>query len=523
MAADETINGTNRSDYLKGGSGDDRLEGYGGSDMLFGRDGNDRLYGGNEHDSLYGGAGNDTLEGGNGRDMLAGGSGDDSLVGGNDQDRLYGGTGHDTLLGNDGDDDLYGYSGDDLIDAGRGNDLVYGGEGQDTLQGGEGVDTIHGYSGDDSIDGGSARDFLFGYSGNDTIDGGDGEDLIYGDSGDDDLTGGQGQDTIYGGSGNDVIRDGEGNNKGTDLFYGGSGHDTLYSSGNQDSLYGGTGSDTFVIRAEDGHNFNNVTVDGGWHLHGDQNSLDLSQIYSEYPNVQLIYEQGSPETTWGRILVKSNGRELGRINYANIDRVIICFTPGTLIATVRGEVPVEELRPDDRVITRDNGMQDLRWIGSRRLSQNELMLAPQLRPVRIRAGAFGRGLPSRDLVVSPSHRMLIRSDRASLLYEESEVLIAAKHLVGVPGVERVDDTSVTYMHLLFDQHEVILANGVWTESFQPGDYSMKGLGDDQRNEIFYLFPELKSAGALDTYGAARRSLKKHEVKVLRASGDFLNY
>jgi hypothetical protein len=67
---------------------------------------------------------------------------------------------------------------------------------------------------------------------------------------------------------------------------------------------------------------------------------------------------------------------------------------------------------------------------------------------------------------------------------------------------------------MFDQHEVVLSNGAWTESFQPGDYTLKGIGNAQRNEILELFPELKTKAGLEDYQAARKSLKKHEAKLL---------
>ncbi|KAA2317265.1 type I secretion protein [Pseudooceanicola sediminis] len=429
----------------------------------------------------------------------------------------------DTISGTDRDDTLSGGRGADHISGGNGRDVLHGGAGNDTLLGEGGEDKIFGDSGDDFIDGGQSRDTISGGSGNDQVSGGDGEDLIYGDDGDDTLDGGQGQDTLYGGAGNDVLSGGDTAwNKGVDVLYGGDGDDTLSSNGNQDQLYGEQGSDTFTVIA-DGSNLNNLSIDGGedWD-NTDQDVLDLSQYTERYPDLQIIYEQGGPTTESGQILLKTgSGQELGRINYSNIEVIrtepaVICFAPGTLIATIKGEVPVEELRPGARVITRDNGMQQLRWIGRRSLTAAELAVAPHLRPIRIRAGALGRGLPDRDLTVSPNHRMLIRSERASLLYEESEVLIAAKHLVGMPGVERVVQGQVVYLHLLFDQHEVILANGAWSESFQPGDYSMKGLADDQRSEVYHLFPELAEAEHLAQYSAARRSLKQHEVKVLRA-------
>ncbi|QOL79932.1 Hint domain-containing protein [Pseudooceanicola spongiae] len=428
-----------------------------------------------------------------------------------------------TLQGTDRDETLVGGNGNDQIFGGNGRDNIYGKDGDDSLYGQGGEDRLYGGNGDDYIDGGESRDTIIAGAGNDDLHGGDGEDLIYGESGDDTLDGGQGQDTLYGGAGNDVLNGGDTAwNKGVDILFGGDGDDTLSSNGNQDELYGEQGSDTFTVIA-DGSNLNNLYVDGGEDCDNtDQDVLDLSQYTAKYPDLQIIYEQGNPQSESGRILLKTGwGQELGRITYKNIEvirtePVVICFAPGTLIATIKGEVPVEQLRPGARVITRDNGMQQLHWIGTRRLNAAELAMAPHLRPVRIRAGALGRGLPDRDLTVSPNHRMLIRSDRASLLYEESEVLIAAKHLVGMPGVERLDQAQVTYIHLLFDQHEVILANGAWSESFQPGDYSMKGLAEEQRSEVYQLFPELVEAEHLAQYSSARRSLKHHEVKVLRA-------
>ena len=75
-------------------------------------------------------------------------------------------------------------------------------------------------------------------------------------------------------------------------------------------------------------------------------------------------------------------------------------------------------------------------------------------------------------------------------------------------------STVSYIHLMFDAHEVILADGAWTESFQPGDHSMRALGSAQRDEIVSLFPELDTVAGLDAFGAARKSLKKHEAGLL---------
>jgi hypothetical protein len=72
----------------------------------------------------------------------------------------------------------------------------------------------------------------------------------------------------------------------------------------------------------------------------------------------------------------------------------------------------------------------------------------------------------------------------------------------------------TYLHFMFDHHEVVLSDGAWTESFQPGDYTLKGIGNAQRSEILELFPELKDQAGIEGYAAARRTLKKHEAQML---------
>ena len=137
-----------------------------------------------------------------------------------------------------------------------------------------------------------------------------------------------------------------------------------------------------------------------------------------------------------------------------------------------------------------------------------------LRPVLIQQGALGKGLPERDMLVSPQHRVLVADKKTALYFDESEVLVAAKHLTGMDGIDVVDVSETTYIHVMFDQHEVILSDGAWTESFQPGDMTLGAMGDAQRAEILELFPELETAKGIEGYASARRSLKKHEAKLL---------
>ena len=171
---------------------------------------------------------------------------------------------------------------------------------------------------------------------------------------------------------------------------------------------------------------------------------------------------------------------------------LICFVRGSLIDTSRGPVAIEDLGPGDPVVTLDHGCQPIRWIGRRRLSHTELKGASHMYPVRIRAGCLGEALPNKDLMVSQQHRMLVRSTIVKRMFACGEVLVAAKHLLALDGVEIVEDLEeVEYYHLLFDQHEIIFGNGAPTESLYTGPVAMRSLCPQSRNEILELFPELK--------------------------------
>ncbi len=105
-----------------------------------------------------------------------------------------------------------------------------------------------------------------------------------------------------------------------------------------------------------------------------------------------------------------------------------CFVAGTLIATSDGERPAESLVPGDLVLTKDDGPQPLRWLGTRKVAATG-----DFAPIHIRADTFGR---HRDLLVSPLHRLLIRDNLAELLFGETEVLVAARDLLNDRSVTR---------------------------------------------------------------------------------------
>lgn len=178
-----------------------------------------------------------------------------------------------------------------------------------------------------------------------------------------------------------------------------------------------------------------------------------------------------------------------------VTTVVPCFTEGTMIATQEGERLIESLSVGDGVLTADHGVRPIRWIGRRVLDRADLAANPKLRPIRIAKDALGPGKPARDLLVSPQHRMLIRSEIAVRMFDAAEILVPACKLVGIPGVSVAEDVeSVVYIHLLFDRHEVVFAEDTPSESLYTGAEALKAVGDAAQEEILTLFPELSRPG-----------------------------
>jgi hypothetical protein len=194
---------------------------------------------------------------------------------------------------------------------------------------------------------------------------------------------------------------------------------------------------------------------------------------------------------------------------------VICFTPGTRILTPEGPRLVQELREGDRVSTKDNGDEEIMWIGSRRMTGARLFAMPKLRPIRIRPGALGVDRPDDELLVSPEHRMLIKGAAARALFNTSEVLVSAMDLVN--GTSVVVDSmlkEVTYIHLLLPSHQILWANGVETESFHPASASLAALADQDRARLLHQFPQIERNA--QTYGGyARRNLSTSEAAILQ--------
>lgn len=407
--------------------------------------------------------------------------------------------------------DASGNTGGISIDARDGDDTVTGGIGNDTLIGGSGADTLVGAGGNDSLTGGTGNDTLTGGAGADTLTGGDGND-VFSLSGNDTET-----DVItdFGVGNTGAVDDGDAsNNDAIDL----TGYYNAASLGAVNTAALAAGDRQFahalgLLRADaaDG------TIDGiidGIDYTGEINATPGSGLSDDF-SVRIEDGSGNPISPAALTSETTGG--------------VTCFCKGTLIDTSDGPRPVEELRTGDRIRTADNGYQVLRFNLSRYVSQSDLEANAKLRPICIRKYALGGNLPKRDLYVSRQHRMLVASKIAHRMFQDFEVLTSAIHLIRMDGVA-IDTAAkdVTYFHLVFDDHQVIYAEGAPSESFLPTPYSVQTLSTDNREEFESLFGPIDERKVMPARlipaGSSQKNLVRRHHKnnkpLLIASGLF---
>jgi cold shock CspA family protein len=195
---------------------------------------------------------------------------------------------------------------------------------------------------------------------------------------------------------------------------------------------------------------------------------------------------------------------------------IPCFASGTQIVTRKGERAIETLQLGEDVLTLDNGFKPIKWIGRRTINLrkrgNHVM-----RPIEIlQAGPNGM-TPDQPLYVSPNHRVLLRESQCELLFGRSEVLVPAK-MLALSALARVTQTFdvITYVHLLFESHQLIYSNGLLSESLHPGEIAMTALGEAASSDLHLQFPDLADNPA--SYGpTARTALNGYEAQALIAA------
>ena len=570
----DSLSGGADNDSLSGGSGDDRIEGGTGHDTIAGGTGNDAMSGGDDADLfvMEDDFGTDKIAGGEGGkdydvvtfDALSNGvsvtytgaeagtategpnsvsfteieklvltnSSDyvDASIGGVAVDT---GAGDDTIKVGDGAYDIDAGTGDDRIirEAGTtaddANSVIDAGDGIDTYVAGSGLGADHtvdlaasrldhagndrgdllnfenvalensaasvkGDSKDNTITARGTQDnSLSGGDGNDSIDGGGGNDNLHGDAGRDTLIGGDGNDTLDGGQGDDQLTGGDGD----DVFVYSGGHDTItdFNAGNTGPL-------------DDDDTTNNDFIDlSGYYDkifdlradYEDNGILDQSNFETTDYTYNSKFEDGS---------LKFIGVQAQHFTYDNTG--VVCFGKGTAIRTPRGDVLVEDLRVGDLVTTMDNGPQKIRWINTRSYDAGQMQKGSHLHPVLIKRGTFGA---ERDLLVSQQHGVLVG--------QSGDSFARAKHLADAAKGVRIakGKKSVTYVHLMFDDHQVIFAENVPSESFYPGPMALTQMSKPHRAAFSKVLPALGTGRVsreevAKVYGpTARVFLKKKQV------------
>ena len=180
-------------------------------------------------------------------------------------------------------------------------------------------------------------------------------------------------------------------------------------------------------------------------------------------------------------LLPNTGKQLvvdpGSTNDTVVGNKLACFAAGTHITTERGTIAVESLQVGDRVRTVPQGrFEPVIWIGHRRVDCLRHPDPRQVRPVRIAAHAFGRGLPKRDLFLSPDHAVFVNG-----------VLIPVKYLINGRGIRQMAVRQVTYYHVELPRHAVLLAEGLPAESYLDVGYRDNFENNDGSIRLFADF------------------------------------
>lgn len=216
----------------------------------------------------------------------------------------------------------------------------------------------------------------------------------------------------------------------------------------------------------------------------------------------LIFIDGvpPPDTVYNIVGVTADETTIA---HTDLGGVVVCFAAGTMIDTPDGKCAVETLEAGDLVITRDAGAQPLRWVG-----QTVMPGIGKAAPVVIPQGALGNDA---ELVVSPQHAVLIETWQAELLYGTSGVLVRSIDLVGYKGIHRRKGGFLSYHHILFDKHQLVMASGIWSESLYPGDMTFETIRPKAREEIKKIVPDIEKYGP-----KAAPCLRKFEAACLAA-------
>lgn len=240
---------------------------------------------------------------------------------------------------------------------------------------------------------------------------------------------------------------------------------------------------------------------------GTQNILAIDGLAAGATSENLAVIVGPNSTT---TTLQFNQPDPDTLVYDDVDpgdTGLACFTKGALIDTPRGAVRIEKLRVGDLVETLDEGPRPVRWVG-----QTTVHGVGKFAPIRFEKGVLGA---ERTILVSPQHRILFQGWQCELLFGQEELLIPAIALVNGNTVRQVDRENVTYVHIMFDRHQLVRCSGFVSESFFPAQIGRLG-ADAMQGELESLFPEAIAAANLAS-GLARPSERSQMARLLQAA------
>lgn len=165
---------------------------------------------------------------------------------------------------------------------------------------------------------------------------------------------------------------------------------------------------------------------------------------------------------------------------------------GANLRTPCGDRRIENLRPGDLIVTRDDGLQPVRFVWSQTFSAAEVAADPSLAPLHFKPRAIGPMMPQRPLTVGGAHRVLVPGWRLENADDRTSFLVSARDLATVHDEsysERLKG-DITYYNVIFDRHQVFTANGLPVESFLPNPKTMSAMKSDVTDKITEIFPEL---------------------------------
>ncbi len=200
--------------------------------------------------------------------------------------------------------------------------------------------------------------------------------------------------------------------------------------------------------------------------------------------------------------------------YSEVAIVPVCFVSGTSILTSEGPRAIEHLKVGDMIRVGEAEYAPVRWMARRTVKFEEMLADQRLRPVCIRANAVAPGVPEADLWLSSGHRVALGGWQAELLFQHREVFVPAASFARLDLRPRSEFLSgVTYHHLMFDRHEIVMANGMPSESLFPGDMALASLTRADHAALADLFPQYGDDWR--GYGpTARPSLSRREGEIL---------